>query len=491
MMWRRLGQHLIRTYLAFDPRSLGLFRILLGLALLIDLHFRFRGIDYWYTDEGILPTRLVRDAGLPYQFSLFLHASTRAQAALGMAACAITYVLFTIGLWTRLFHVLSFLAVISLNGRVFMLENAGHSVLTLLVLWSLFLPLGRRFSIDALRAARAGRRRGETPRPDERPVVSLAVLALLLQFALIYLLNVVQKVGPAWWDGSAVHYVLHDERMNTAFAVWLREHLPAVALRALTWATLALEAAAPILILSPFRSRQLRLAAVVLLPALHAGFALCLTLGVFSFAMISFYALLLAPEGGHSSFPRSARKRGMSPIWLREGLVVVVAGACLGDLAISNPAWPERLRFPQPALFHAIIWYPRIRQYWIMFTPEPARRVMGLAVEARTAGGRLVDPYNEVASRYPALPRAGDGRGIPVRLGQDQPFSDYTLRMPRDEHAWCRSAFVDWILAYPRRTGDPRDRIESFTVYVLATDMPPPGSSVQGRTRHWRVLSYP
>jgi hypothetical protein len=499
-----LRQRLVDTYLSFDPRSLGLCRILLGIALLVDLWLRFLGVDVWFTDEGLLPSQAM---GPPGPFSLFLYASTRGQALAGMALAAVVYLLFTVGFMTRLFHILSLslVAVISLTNRMFVLENGGHYVLKVLVIWSVFLPLGRRLSIDALRSAR-GARAGRVPAvADGRPVVSLAVLALLLQLAVIYLFNVIQKTGPAWRDGSAVHYVLHDERMNTAVAVWIREHLPELALRGLTWATLALEAAAVILVLSPVATRHLRLLAVVLLPALHAGFAVCLVLGVFSWAMIAFFPLLLAPAHWAWIERRLRLARATTPaipaggrlpalrvvaIALREAAVLVLIVAAAADLT-KNPAFPARLRLTPPAVLEALVRYPRALQFWRMFTPEPHRQVRALSVEARTVDGRTVDPYNEVASRIPALPRLTDPRPLPVRLGQDQPFSDYTSRLPQEPYAWLRRPLIAWILRYPERTGDPADAIETFQVYLLTMDMPPPGSTVPGRTRYRRVLTYP
>ena len=285
---RLLRQRLVATYFAFDPRSLGLFRILLGVVLLADLYRRYLGIDYWYTDEGIVPRTALIHADTEYLFSLFLYASTRTQAIVGMSLCAVVYGLFTVGFKTRVMQVLSLVCVVSLNNRIALLENGGQYVLNLLCVWSLFLPLGRRFSLDA--------RLGGGPRGDRRPVVSLAVLALLLQFATIYLFNLLHKTGSTWREGSAVHYTLYIERLVTVFGVWVRDNVPYAILEAASWGTLLLEGLAVVLILSPIASRQLRLAAILLLPPLHLVFNLCLHLGIFSLAMIVFYALLLAPE---------------------------------------------------------------------------------------------------------------------------------------------------------------------------------------------------
>ena len=95
-----------------------------------------------------------------------------------------------------------------------------------------------RFSVDAVLASLRARP-GETPAdlkagvplPDPRPVESLAVLGLLLQIAAIYWFNFVHKSGTTWRTGTAIYYVLHQERIVTGLAVWLRDHLPFAAMK--------------------------------------------------------------------------------------------------------------------------------------------------------------------------------------------------------------------------------------------------------------------
>src|SRR5687767_3226302 len=62
------------------------------------------------------------------------------------------------------------------------------------ILFSLALPLGARFSVDAVAAAkREGLAPGEVPESARRPVVSLAMLGLILQFSAIYFFNAISK----------------------------------------------------------------------------------------------------------------------------------------------------------------------------------------------------------------------------------------------------------------------------------------------------------
>src|SRR5262249_7683229 len=126
------------------------------------------------------------------------------------------------------------------------------------------------------------------------PVVSLGVLAILLQLADSYFFNCINKGGPTWRHGSAVHYVLHQDRMVTWFGVWMRPHMSLMLSRVLSWASLAPEAVLPILILSPVMLPHTRRAAVLAIIGLHSGFQLFINLGIFSWAMVGYTPYLLS-----------------------------------------------------------------------------------------------------------------------------------------------------------------------------------------------------
>jgi predicted DCC family thiol-disulfide oxidoreductase YuxK len=302
-----LRQALRRTYLTVDARSLGLARVLIGAVLLVDLLRRVPLIDVLYTNVGLLPnhTMLWRPP-LPRLISVFFAVSLPHEAIIVFAICFVSFFCFMIGWRTRAFHLLSFLLATSLHNRVTFVENWGSVALGACMVWTAFMPLGRRFSVDAVLAsmrAHAGEGPDDLaparvlaqvePQPDEQPFVSLAVLGVLLQIAVIYGFNYVQKAGPTWREGSAVHYVLWQERIVTPLGLWARMNLPLAFTKTLTFATLVTEALAPVLVLTPFLSRWARGLAVLALSAFHIGLALLINLGIFSAAMLCFMPMLL------------------------------------------------------------------------------------------------------------------------------------------------------------------------------------------------------
>ncbi len=486
------------TYFTVDPRSLGLFRIVLGLVLLSDLLRRWVELEYWYTNSGLLPNHtLLWRPPARHLFSLFFTVSSKPEAHLAFLACAVTYVLFTLGYRSRLMQLLTLVARVSLNSRLAVLENGGDMVMDLLCLLSLPLPLGARFSLDAVAAAR--RATESAALPTTRPVVSVAVLGLLLQLGTIYYFNAASKGGEAWRDGTAVHYALHQDKLVTTLGVWMRERLPLPLLKGLTWSTLATEWIGCVLVLTPVFSRQARLVAVCVMPLLHVGFALGLNLGGFSPAMMAFFPLLLAAQHWEaasrrlgaqlapllsgierraerllppSSRPAPALLEGWQR-WASEGALVLVLLAIASEVLNDNHPVPQALRVRQPAWAKAIIEYPRVLQGWRMFAPEPSRQDSMIHVEALTASGKKVDPYNQVASNQP-FPA---GKVVPKHLGQSQFFVMYSDRIAHQGYAAYRQAFSEWLVAYPERTGRADDCLLSFNVYFVTDRSPPPGAT--------------
>jgi predicted DCC family thiol-disulfide oxidoreductase YuxK len=318
-------ERLTRAYLTADPRSLALGRIALASVLLADLIYRSSVLRNFYTNAGLLPNHTLLWRPLGYGvFSFFFMASSPFEAGVGFLLCGAAYLCLLIGFRTRLAQVASFLAVLSLHTRVF--QNGGDIVLGELCLWTMFLPTGRRYSVDSLRARlrmhpeRAAEELTDRSRfePDNRPVVSLAFGALLAQLICIYLLNAIQKNGTAWRTGTAIHYVLHQDAIVTRLGLWVRGWITPGQSWLLTRATVATEALLPLLLLSPVAQRNTRHLAIALAFGLHLGFVLFLDLEMFTPAMLAFLPNLL-PSQDFDAIERRFRERPGSRLVLFDG----------------------------------------------------------------------------------------------------------------------------------------------------------------------------
>jgi predicted DCC family thiol-disulfide oxidoreductase YuxK len=329
---------LAERYGSLDPRWLGIFRVLFGLILISELVARWRYARLLFSNDGLLPNHYSLFAPMGQDlFSVYHVFSTVGEVHVAFALTLLVFVLFTIGYRTRLFHVLSAILITSLHSRNLFMENGGSVVTHSLAVWTLFLPLGRCFSIDALRRSFAARTEQTSAELNDRdpstnpgactllrdapPFRSVIVLGLLLQWSVIYFFNAVHKSGVGWRDGSAIHYFLYQDRIVTAFGVWAREHVPEQVLWLLTRATLHVEGVLAFILLVPLAHKQLRRVAFVLALGLHGSIAALSRLGPFSYVMMCFFVMLF----GQTEFDWLSRWFGR-----RERAVTVIYDADCG-----------------------------------------------------------------------------------------------------------------------------------------------------------------
>jgi predicted DCC family thiol-disulfide oxidoreductase YuxK len=647
--WRRVRRYLVDKYLTIDARSLGLGRVVVSIVMLVDLIRRIPVLDLFYTNEGLLPNHtLLWRPPTQWMFSFFFLASLREEAILCFAVCGFVFLALLVGWRTTLMRFLAPVCLIGLHARVTLVENGGDWTLCELIVWASLLPLGRRFSVDAVRESL--RRRRETtaaeladraamqPQPTDpletgggiNRVVSLAAFTILLQLSISYFFNAVHKGGPTWMHGTAVHYVLYQNRMITWFGVWMRDHMTLPLSRVLSYAALATESVLPILILSPIGRPWTRRAAIAAVIGLHLGFQCFINLGIFSWAMIGYTPFLLTaaewellarrsaqsgrrvtlyfdggcgvcfqlarlcarldvferirlvssaevpadadglspellartivavdergrrttradavaatlrvlPLGLLWSFPLRipglralagwgydlfARNRQTVSTWLglaacgvpgaapslpagpalppprapvvdwlgrgvailREGFTLAMLITMVNEVLFINQAVPKILKFDEPGWVKRLVAYPRFIQAWSMFASDAPTTDESVVVDAVTVEGRHVDPYSEVACRYP---QPGTEE-IPSRLDNNSFFFNYSVRIP--DQGQYHGAFIEWILRYPQRTGHPGDRIVRFDAYKIENDSPPPGGTHPFNVRKHLFLSWP
>jgi predicted DCC family thiol-disulfide oxidoreductase YuxK len=319
--WSVVGDFLQARYFTADTRFLGVFRIGFGILLCADLWRRFVEAREYYSNDGFLPNHfsLFRPMG-DGVFSLLHAFSSVAEVRLVMLLMLGVFISYTLGYRTKLSQVLAFLSITSLNARNLFVENGGDVLVNVMAGLTMFLPLGKRLSIDALlQSMRAYREatpdalndRTRPPEPEHQ-LVSLGIAAAVLQLAIIYFFNAVHKDGVGWHNGSAIHWFLHQDRIVTALGVWLRDHAPYSLLQGVTYGALAIEFSLPVILLFPFFRTWAHRLALLLGIGLHGGIALTSRLGPFSYAMILFFVLFLSERDWGALgrwFGRASRQR--------------------------------------------------------------------------------------------------------------------------------------------------------------------------------------
>lgn len=368
-----------------DLRSLAAFRVGLALMTIVDLVMRAEDLGAHYADGGILPrAALLEKFANAYHVSAHLmNGSVAFQGLLFVVHAAVAFALL-VGHRTRLATVLTWFLTISLHARNPAVLQAGDVLLRLLLFWGMFLPLGARYSFDA-------RRRGFL-REGQNAYVSAATAALLLQVAFVYWFTVQLKSGAEWYpDLTAVYYALHIDILATRLGVWIRQFGPLLTF--FTAASLVIEALAPFLFFSPFKTHWTRALAILLLFSMHASFMLFMELG--NFAWIDFISVLPLIPG---------------PVWdfverRRNGQVIETVGRIpgLGRLATAfvvlcfavaltwNLSTVPRYKLRLPRAWAQIGHVFRLDQSWGMFAPFPVKDDGWFVVEGTLKDGTSVD----------------------------------------------------------------------------------------------------
>ncbi len=321
-----MGKALRDHYLRIDPRSLGLFRLGMGLVLIYDLLRRFRYIKEFYSNDGVLPNHnhLFNLHGA--QVWSLLHAfSTEGESTFAFLLIFVAYLLFALGFQTRFFHAVSLVALVSLTGRNILLENAGNYAAIALLAFTFFLPCGSRFSLDAIRAALAARDEKTAAALNDRPVspddeldaqrlpgwtpTSLAAFAVLAQVAIIYLATAAQQKG-AWRDGTALYYGLNVERWVSREGAFVRHLSPAI-LAIWTRLLYLAEWGIPALLVVPVGFRYTRTGAAILSAFYALTLGILFSFGLYAWTLLVASLLLLPKEmwAGLEGVPSASRLR--------------------------------------------------------------------------------------------------------------------------------------------------------------------------------------
>jgi hypothetical protein len=240
-----VGQRL----LSLDLRALGAFRIGLASVILLDLGLRTRDFTAHYTERGVLPLAALSPHPFDWVALHKLSGSAGLQAGL-FALHALCALALLIGLRTRLSTVLCWLLALSLQSRNPWLSSDGDTLLRQLLLLSACLPLGARFSLDALA-------HGAAPVAPITEVRSLPAFALMLQVTLVVATNGVLKSFSLDWTetGLAIYYAVHQCHTGVGTLMLL---LPEAVFPLLTHAVHAMELLVPVALWLPVRSSTAR-----------------------------------------------------------------------------------------------------------------------------------------------------------------------------------------------------------------------------------------
>lgn len=331
-----------------DTRSIALFRIALGLVITIDLSLRLLDAERHYSDIGILPRSV-----LSYPMTLSFHGlngSPEFQSALFVAGIIMAIGL-TLGVWPRTCAILLFVFSISMQHRNETILEGYDLYSRSLLLWASFLPLSARFSLA-----------GTTP-TTRQGVATLGTAVIISQIFIVYYFNGLNKLNETWVSGDAIANSLNYLYFPTAFGVWLQK-FPEF-LRFLTFATLAIELFAPVLLISPYFPGVCKGLFVGIFVLLHLGIWLALDVGLFPAVSIAALLMLIPREIGA---PPAQDKAMDLPRWEKLVLVTLVTIPLIFHIGLSIPGY-RRSEWSRPIA--RVVEALRLQQRWTMFQSVP------------------------------------------------------------------------------------------------------------------------
>jgi predicted DCC family thiol-disulfide oxidoreductase YuxK len=296
-----------------DLRPLGFMRIVFGAVLFFSVADIGPVLFTFLSDEGVMPRHaLLNGLVRGDRFSIFYSVGPNWLLATLFAGALLSLASFTAGYHTKLSNIAAYILVCGIHERDLMLFDGADNVIRVMLFWLLFMPSGARYSIDAVLA----RARGETVR-ETAPALPMRIGQL--QIAWIYANTVMHKwPGTSWHDGSALHTALGLDHLFTRTLGKLVFQVPALTSFGTHFALIAERSFFPLVFLPIFQPRPVqqwlakqtqgvrstvtlffqptyKALAICYGTALHLGIATMMSVGNFSYIMISSYLLLFEP----------------------------------------------------------------------------------------------------------------------------------------------------------------------------------------------------
>jgi hypothetical protein len=260
-------------------------------------------LEYWNFDAP-----LAHRLGNPI-FSIWFHVTDPAGMAAAHVAALVIMVLFTLGLFTRVTSVLTWIAAVSYIHRTQQILFGMDTMMNILLFYLMIGPSGAALSLDRLRAkkraiqaslARCGKVDDATQRFLEAPPPSVmagfTLRLIQVHCCFIYMAAGLSKLkGPAWWNTNAYWDTLANPEFTLIHFHWYEALLREIVTHRVVYSVMAVGAVAHTFIVEiglPFlvwtRSRPF---IVILALILHAGIAVFMGLWIFQLLMMT---LLLA-----------------------------------------------------------------------------------------------------------------------------------------------------------------------------------------------------
>lgn len=381
--------------------------MLLCLLLLKDAVYRLFVVEWFYSDNGVVPRQALWDGlARDIRFSLLDALPASWMTAAVILIWIVVLFCLMLGYRARLMAVLNFILILSIHERnVYILTGADTAM--------------RVFSFWLIAA-----------------VFSQSAVLLRLQFALIYVFTAYLKlIEPIWTRGEALFYVLQLDSLLLPPGRLLAEYAPQELLTVLTYFVLVTELSLPFLLL--FAPRRLRLMGMVLGISLHIGIGLTLAIPDFSLVMLIGYTLFFDPRWRTSNQIAPPKPVRFLNLILSPLIVLVI----WWNIDVTRQ-YRENSVPPMPQVLENVMWISGLWQYWDLFAPVPYQIDGQIIVEGIFENGIRYDLFNQ---------QPLDAEVTPIQWGPNMRWRKFEEVMFRNQYPQILSA---WSRNYCARYND-------------------------------------
>lgn len=384
---------------ALDARSLALYRIAIGAIVMIDALLRTRDFSLMFAPDGMFPIAALRQSQGDWTiWSLAYLVDSLECSAVVLVLEGVSGFFLMLGLFTPLVTVLAWASVVSVLRRTMPATNSGDLWLAVQLFWSIFLPLGARWSLDSRR------RLFNTTAPPSPRVCSVASGMLVLQLAAIYFSAGCAKLNSDWMGGIALTHILSQHDHGTWLGEWL-VGFPGVP-KAITWLTIAVELTGPLVLImvSHWRARLFLIATFILF---HIAISQFLTVGLFGpIGIVAWLPILPAICWDQLGFVRTAKQlKSFSSTTLAPWFqILVLTFGIVAGIHLVHQVTGMKTPLPKP--LWSILNLTCLSQNWRMFADVPQQHQWAYAL-GELSDGRLVDLLRNGRSLETIRPQGG------------------------------------------------------------------------------------
>lgn len=287
-----------------NVQALSLFRIIFGTYLLLNLVIVYVPlIPIFYLESGYNPLSVFH-AYTQHNNQFFRYAtlfqlsgnSFYIYTLFAVYGCALVGLI--LGCYTNICKIIVTLLYISICNRNDFLNSGAENISQVLLIWSLFVPLERYWSVDA--ALTGINRQEKVPR--------ILMAGIKIQIALIYFMSGAYKLlGDTWINGQSIMNVMHDGIHGTEHGRAFFYEYPWLATYG-TYAVFIFQLSFTFLLYSPIYNVITRSLAILGAFFLHLGFLIFMNLGAFPLICMT-YLMLLVPDQWWNHFFSKRRAR--------------------------------------------------------------------------------------------------------------------------------------------------------------------------------------